>query len=205
MVDFARLLRDGPPPAPRLPRLILGVTGHRPHKLDSRPGAGDGYDRDNPLRVRIRARIREETDRLRAEARQPRGRFSALHVEAAFQRTEWRLDGWRDLDVLGVTPGQERRWPAQSRETYAKVLAAAAGVLVVTPDPPPDTEAAVAALHARNDRLCAVADELIAVWDGSRGGTASCVRNWRYVGNELRAHIDPDREREALEVSDGTR
>jgi uncharacterized phage-like protein YoqJ len=102
-------------------------------------------------------------------------------------------------------PGQERRWPAQSRETYAKVLAAAAGVLVVTPDPPLDAEGAVTALHARNDRLCAVADELIAIWDGSRGGTASCVRNWRHIGNELRAHIDPDRERAALEVSDGER
>ena len=39
----------------------------------------------------------------------------------------------------------------------------------------------------------ALADELIAVSDGSSGGTASCVKSWRYI-NRLGSnphHIDP--------------
>jgi hypothetical protein len=33
-------------------------------------------------------------------------------------------------------PGQEYRWPASSRETYAKVLAKAAGIVYVSPSKP---------------------------------------------------------------------
>jgi hypothetical protein len=59
MVDFAKLLRDGPPPPPKVPGLIVGVTGHRPDKLFSSPGLRDGYDRKNPLREKVRARLRD--------------------------------------------------------------------------------------------------------------------------------------------------
>ena len=63
-VDFAKLLRDGPPPPPKVPGLVVGVTGHRPDKLCSAPGLRDGYNRRNPLREKVRARLREETAQL---------------------------------------------------------------------------------------------------------------------------------------------
>lgn len=47
MFDFSKL-RNAPKKAPPVvPRLVVGVTGHRPHKLHS-PGMQDGYDRHNP-------------------------------------------------------------------------------------------------------------------------------------------------------------
>ena len=43
MVDFAKLL-NREPKAYEVPGLLIGVTGHRPHKLNSRPGVSDGYE-----------------------------------------------------------------------------------------------------------------------------------------------------------------
>ena len=63
MVDFAKLL-NREPKAYEVPGLLIGVTGHRPHKLNSRPGVSDGYEWGNPLRVRLRERLKEETLKL---------------------------------------------------------------------------------------------------------------------------------------------
>jgi hypothetical protein len=76
MVDFAKLLNQPPKPPPIVPQLVIAITGHRPHKLAS-PGTvtaakpnGDGYEWGNPLRIALRERIREETERLLARQRE---------------------------------------------------------------------------------------------------------------------------------------
>lgn len=70
MVDFAKLL-NREPKTYEVPGLLVGVTGHRPHKLASRPGAVDGYEWSNPLRVRLRERIQEETLKAIRQNRAP--------------------------------------------------------------------------------------------------------------------------------------
>ena len=47
-IDFAKLLDEGPRVPSKVPSLVIGITGHRPHKLDSQgrdPNhhAFDGY------------------------------------------------------------------------------------------------------------------------------------------------------------------
>lgn len=47
-------------------------------------------------------------------------------------------------------------------------------------------------LHARNEWLCAAADELIAVYDGSKGGTSNCIYQWNRFHSYDKLHrIDP--------------
>ena len=36
-IDFVKLLHEPPRPPPRVPRTVVAITGHRPHKLYSRP------------------------------------------------------------------------------------------------------------------------------------------------------------------------
>jgi uncharacterized phage-like protein YoqJ len=223
MVDFAKLLNQPPKPPPIVPQLVIAITGHRPHKLAS-PGTvtatkpnGDGYEWGNPLRVALRERIREETERLLARPREPRCKMSAMHLESYLRQVKW-ADGFTpgldpialsgvalgiDQDACGVWfrmglpyiavipfPGQEYRWPASSRETYAKVLAKAAGIVYVSPNKPTSDHEAGQMLLKRDEWLCCACDELIAVWDGSRSGTSKTVRYYEQSCNRA-VRIDP--------------
>lgn len=204
MVDFSKL-RNAPKKAPpSVPRLVVGVTGHRPHKLHS-PGMQDGYDRHNPLRRWCREQMRSillDLIQTTPETRPDR------YVDAAYLSNKLDLIEWRnrpasnapiaisgvalgiDQDFCGVCVelgvpfvafipfvGQDSRWPAASREVYRKVLDAAAGVRIVSQSPATDEAARRAALD-RNEAMAEVCDELIAVWDGSQGGTSHMVRTW---------------------------
>lgn len=217
MVDFARLIGKPPSPPPIVPRLLVGVTGHRPHKL---PDPQMGYDWANPLRRRLRDEMAATLSRLVAKPSQPRDRFAAMHVDSYLRQVEWKpgfvcnantllaFSGVAlgvDQDFCGVCarltppvpyvavvpfPGQESRWPEQSRRVYEAVLRHAVGIVVVTKQPPGDDVAAKAALKLRNEWICCVVDELISVYDGSPGGTASCTRYYERLGKRA-VRIDP--------------
>ena len=210
-------LEPSPPPEP-VPELIIAVTGHRPDKL---PDRASGYKWDNPVRVWCREHIRETTQRLldNPKLRQPSDQGRSLHLRSLMRGATWRtamptgplmvsgmalgidqdaVGQWvrMGLPVLAVVPfvGQELRWPAESQRVYQHILQKhVAGVLYLAPAAPVGHDAAVKLLLGRNERMCEMADELIAVHDGSSGGTASCIKIWRYI-NRLGSnphHIDP--------------
>ena len=204
MIDFSKL-RNAPKKAPPIvPRLVVGVTGHRPHKLHSL-GMQDGYNRHNPLRRWCREQMRSILLNLIQASSETR---PDRYVDAAYLSNKLDLIEWRnrpasnapiaisgvalgiDQDFCGVCVelgvpfvafipfvGQDSRWPAASREVYRKVLDAAAGVRVVS-QPPATDEAARRAALDRNAAMAEICDELIAVWDGSQGGTSHMVRTW---------------------------
>lgn len=230
MVDFARLrntMRDRASRVPpKVPGQCVGISGHRPHKLDSlgrsttEPGF-DGYDRANPLRVRIREEIRRTTQALLdrpPERKRPHCYTDADYLDNFLSRAEWRVD-YHELPALGVSgvalgadtdacgvwlrmglpylalvpfPGQDSRWPKPSRDAYAQVLAHAAGVYMCHAERPTTDQQAGDLLKARDEVLCCIADELISVFDGSKGGTSHTVRKWDGFGGRGRLHrIDP--------------
>ena len=217
MIDFSKLLDAERKPPDPAPDLVIAVTGHRPDKL---PDRASGYKWDNPVRAWCREQIRETTQRLLDDPklRQQPDRGRSLLIKQALRKATWRtpmpttgplmISGmalgidqdaagvWTrmELPVLAVVPfrGQERRWPAESQRVYHHILQHhAAGVLYLADEPPLSHEAAVKLLHARNDAMCDLADELIAVHDGSLGGTASCRKSWRFRGITPDHHIDP--------------
>lgn len=221
MVDFARLSDRASRVPPKVPSLVIGITGHRPHKLDSlgrattEPGF-DGYDRANPLRVRIREEIRRVTQELLDKP--PERKTDVDYLDNFLSRAEWHVD-YHELPALGVSgvalgadtdacgvwlrmglpylalvpfPGQDSRWPKPSRDAYAQVLAHAAGVYMCHAERPATDQQAGDLLKARDEVLCCVSDELIAVFDGSKGGTSHTVRKWDGFGGRGRLHrIDP--------------
>lgn len=220
MVNFAALASRPKRPPPLVPRLVVGVTGHRPHKL---PDPATGYVWDNPLRQAIRGEIRSITEMLLArppERCRPHVYTDADYLDVKLlSRVKWHtqpLDPTAPIAVSGVAlgvdqdacgvwarmglpyialvpfPGQDSRWPTSSRRVYEAVLTHAAGIVMVSESPPVDDAAAGRMLRDRDEVLCCVVDELIAVWDGSRGGTSHTVSTWHRFGNYGNLHrIDP--------------
>ena len=67
--------------------------------------------------------------------------------------------------------GQESKWPNASRDAYVALLHKARHVRMITTGGYSN-----AAFQRRNKAMVDDCDTLIAVWDGSPGGTANCVR-----------------------------
>lgn len=143
---------------PKVPDLVLGITGHRPDKL----GVGAlGIDQD------------------------------ACGV-------------WARMGIAYVVavpfPGQESRWPRESRERYQRVLSHAAGIYRASEVAPTSDKEAGEMLKRRNEWICCVCDDLIAVFDGSRGGTSHCLSTWgRICRFQTPIIIDPRELRLELE------
>lgn len=66
--------------------------------------------------------------------------------------------------------GQELTWPTLAQEQYRRLLDRADEVVIVTPG-----SYSPAKMHARNEWMVDHADKVIALWNGTEGGTASCV------------------------------
>jgi len=213
VVDFNALRNRPPKSTPTVPRLIIGITGHRPDKLG-------GYVWDNPLRSWCREQIRIKTTELLQSSRcRPNNYTDADYVANRLAGVQWQqqidmsapiaLSGvalGADQDACGVWarmslpyiavvpfPGQDKQWPQQSRDVYAAVLRHAAGIIHVSPSAPNNYEEAAAMLRKRNSWMAQTVDELIAVFDGSPGGTSHMVRSWNWLHSGMRSvhRIDP--------------
>lgn len=76
--------------------------------------------------------------------------------------------------------GQENRWPRLSIEKYRALLAKARNVVIVS-------EGGYAAwkMQRRNEWMANNADAMLALWNGSDGGTANCLRYARDAGKPV--------------------
>jgi uncharacterized phage-like protein YoqJ len=160
---------------------LVCVTGHRPDKL---PDRRTGYNVANPMRIWLRARMREELLRLK-----PMGAISgmALGVDQDFACVCLELK----IPVCAAIPfaGQESMWPAESQRVYFRLLeeVCAAGGKVVEVSPPGYT---ARKMYMRNEWMVDRASVVIAVWNGSAGGTAHCVLDARKKNRDI-VLIDP--------------
>lgn len=136
--------------------MIIAGTGHRPDKLG-------GYDYETFDRVTTLAR-----DWLREV--QPSQVISgmALGWDQALAQASADLD----IPFIAAVPfkGFASRWPKSSQYQMTALLCAAAEIHVVS------EIACVAALHERNEWMVDRADKMVALWDGSFGGTFNCLR-----------------------------
>lgn len=72
--------------------------------------------------------------------------------------------------------GQEGRWPTEARERYARLLDCAVRVEIILDLQYGSTSEINKAMQARNEWMVDRADKMVALWDGSWGGTFNCVR-----------------------------
>lgn len=149
-------------------RTVIAWTGHRPDKLG-------GYAHDNP--VKLRAKRKAETI---IKALEPNGCI----VGMALGFDTWVAEVCVKLGCPWVAaipfPGQERRWPQVAQEHYLGLLAQATKVITVSPGPyTPHL------MQVRNEWMVDHSTMLVALWDGSDGGTANCVAYAEKVGREI--------------------
>lgn len=140
------------------------VTGHRPNKLY-------GYDLNNymwkMLRMKIaNALIDNHCTRLHC------GMALGVDTIAALSCLDLKSDGY-NIELVACIPfeGQENKWPYKSIEQYRYLLSKCDHKVIVC-----DGGYAPYKMQVRNKYMVDNSDLVLAVWDGSDGGTANCVR-----------------------------
>lgn len=83
------------------------------------------------------------------------------------------------LEAAVPCSGQEKLWPQESKDRYYDILKKADIVTVLA------EKYSAAAMQRRNEYMVDHSDLVIAVWDGTPGGTGNCVRYARSKGKRI--------------------
>lgn len=153
--------------------MIIAVTGHRANKLG-------GYKLPNPTYIKVCQEIEKNLLKLK-----PDKVISgmALGADQYFAYVAHKLN----IPFIAAVPfiGQESAWPNQSQITYNKLIKFASEVVIVSPG-----EYSAHKMQIRNEWMVDHCDILLAIWDGSAGGTANCI-NYAKLKNKSIIYIDP--------------
>ena len=137
--------------------MILGVTGHRPDKLG-------GYKPEVTSKL-----VELAIHCLRDIKPEVVITGMALGWDQIIAASCFYLS----LPFIAAVPfkGQEVMWPEQSRREYELLLAKAEYVEIVSPG-----GFSAAKMQVRNEWIVNRSGKILALWNGTPGGTANCVR-----------------------------
>lgn len=157
--------------------MIVAFTGHRPDKL---PNKETGYTLPNPMYNYVCQEIEKALKELKPE--------KAI-IGMAIGVDQWAANICIKLGIpfVAAVPfrGQESKWPSSSQKIYKKLLDKASEIVVLS-----SATYAAGLLQRRNEWMVDNCDKLIAVFDGSAGGTGNCVNYAKKVNKEIYL-IDP--------------
>lgn len=153
--------------------MIVSFTGHRPQKLG-------GFKLPNPTYIKVCQKIESTLKELNPE-KVISGMALGVDQWAAF--ISYKLK----IPFIAAVPfiNQESKWPTFSQETYNKLIKLASEKVIVS-----DGEYSANKMQIRNEWMVDRCDQLIAIWDGSSGGTGNCV-NYAKSKNKSIIYIDP--------------
>jgi len=159
-------------------------TGHRPHKLPF------GYNEDDPrckqLKKVLLCRIRELVEKegvLHFITGMALGvDMYAAEAVLSLKKKDARLT----LEAAVPCADQAARWSEEMRRRYAHLLSGCDKVTTL------QESYTMGCMERRNRYMVEQADFLVAVWDGSPGGTANTIRYARSMGRSIFV-IDPTR------------
>lgn len=156
-------------------------TGHRPHKLPW--GYDESDERCRAVKGALAGQVRALAE-LRGVTCFLSGMADGTDVWAAQAVLELRRERPVRLCCVLPHPGQADRWNREARERYRAVLAEADEVLTLA------GRYFNGCMQARNRYLVDHAGTLLAVYDGTPGGTARTVGYARSLGRKV-VVIDP--------------
>ena len=152
---------------------VIAGTGHRPNKLG-------GYTHDATDRlVRFARHILAQNDPDTVISGMALGWDTALAIAA--------LDMGCPLTCAIPFAGQERMWPASSQNQYNLILSRASKVHIVSPG-----DYASWKMQVRNEWMVDNCTLLLALWNGSPGGTGNCVRYAQSKSRTLIENVWPE-------------
>jgi uncharacterized phage-like protein YoqJ len=152
--------------------MVLGITGHRPHKLG---GYNDATNKSKDIKLLMKKAFVQAAPVCIVSG-------MALGVD------QWAVEVALELGikVLALIPclEQDSQWPPSSKKKYAELLdrivKAGGSVEYVTKEPYTQT-----CMQLRNQRIVDYSTHILAVWDRSWGGTGSCVRLGKKAGRPV--------------------
>lgn len=154
--------------------MIVTATGHRPPRLG-------GYD--DAAREKVQRFARQEIGRYIAESQRSVSAFNigmALGFDCACALACIEMGVPYRAYLACAHP--EAPWPIPARERYSKLLDRAAAVLIVG-----SGSYSVKNMQRRNEAMVDDCDGVLALWSGSKGGTANTIayamRTKKHVSN----------------------
>lgn len=159
--------------------MIICVTGHRPNKLY-------GYNLKDSRWVNLKNEFKQL---LRENNCTEAISGMALGVDTVFALAvlELKEEGYAiKLHCAIPCRNHSCKWQRESVDLYNKILKSADIVKIVT-----DEEYKPWLMQKRNEYMVNLADKVIAVWDGTPGGTANCVTYAQKVNKEI-VRIKPE-------------
>lgn len=154
--------------------MIVAFTGHRPDKLG-------GYKLPNPTYIRVCQKIDAALEELKPEK---------VISGMALGIDQWAaaIAHKKGIPFMAAIPfeGQECRWPPQSQITFRLLRKLSAEEVIVC-----EGGYSPAKMQTRNIWMVDNCDKLIAVWDGSAGGTGNCVEYAKSIGRDI-FYINPN-------------
>lgn len=141
-------------------------TGHRPNKLG-------GYIENNPIANYVKAQLRDVIVNSIKEGYTTFISGMALGVDMWVAEIVLELRKANpQIKLIAAVPfsGQECKWPSQSQKRWRGIIDQADDVVHVC-------EAGYSAwkMQKRNEWMVDHAARVVAVWDGTSGGTGNCV------------------------------
>lgn len=149
------------------------VTGHRPDKLY-------GYKLSDPKYVKLKERFKElliQNNCTEAIT----GMALGADMVFAIAILELKKQGW-DIKLHCAIPCRNHscKWNKSYQDLYNYILNKADIVKLVT-----DEDYKPWLMQKRNEYMVDLADKVIAVWDGNKGGTYNCVKYAEKKGKEI--------------------
>lgn len=153
--------------------MIISFSGHRPDKLG-------GYNIPNPTYIHI--------------CNQIEGKLKELKPEKIISGMALGVDQWAayialklNVPFIAAIPfkDQDKVWPSHSQNIYRVLLKYAEKQVVVC-----EGNYAAYKLQQRNEWMVDNSDLVIAIWNGTNGGTANCI-NYAKSKNKEIIYINP--------------
>jgi uncharacterized phage-like protein YoqJ len=143
--------------------ICLGITGHRPDKLG---GYHDLSNLSAPIKFHMQCFFSEKN---------PLRIVSGM----ALGTDQWAVEMALDLEikVLALIPctNHDLMWPLHAQNKYRELLSRvekSGGQVEYVSSGPYDPRC----MHRRNVEIVERSTEMLAIWNGSKGGTSDCVR-----------------------------
>ena len=153
--------------------MIVAFTGHRPDKLG-------GYKLPNDIYIKVCREIDKALKELKPE-KVITG--MALGVDQWAGMIAYKLG----IPFLAAIPfeNQESKWPEKSQKTYRVLRKLAAEEVIIS-----EGSYSIDKMQTRNVWMVDNCEKLIAVWDGTKGGTGNCVEYAKSLNKDI-YYINP--------------
>lgn len=163
------------------PKYHIAFTGHRPQKLG-------GFDPTNPKRVAVRTAIHDVLQRAINKHGETHEIVVISGGALGVDQDAASIANKLGLPFIVAVPcqGHDSKWNPSDKARYKTMLSHASQVVMVHDGPYNNT-----CMQDRNEWMVDHCDALVAVWDGSSGGTANCVKYAQKMKKPI-IFIDPD-------------